>query len=53
MKKAGDIEVKANLQPLFYIGDIDVRYPKGHRLLAKKDKEDTYREPQNEASKEG
>ncbi len=51
MEKAGDAEVKANLQPPFYVRDIDARCPKSHRLLAKKDKDDTYREPQNEASK--
>ncbi len=51
MKKAGNVEAKANLQPPFYIRDIDVRCPKGYRLSAKKDKEDTYQEPQNEASK--
>ncbi len=52
MEKAGDIEVKTNLQPPFYVRDIDVRCPKDHRPLVKKDKEDTYREPQNEASKD-
>ncbi len=52
MEKAGDVEAKANLQPPFYIRDIDVRCPKGHRLSAKKDKKNTYREPQNEASKD-
>ncbi len=52
MKKAGDAEAKANLQPLFYVRDIDARCPKGHHLSAKKDKEDTYREPQSEASKD-
>ncbi len=50
VEKASDIEAKANLQPPFYVRDIDARYPKGHRSSAKKDKEDTYREPQNEAS---
>ncbi len=52
MEKAGDVEAKANLQSLFYVRDIDARYPKGHRPSAKKDKEDTYQEPQNEASKD-
>ncbi len=52
MEKAGDAEAKANLQPPFYIRDIDARCPKGHRLSAKIDKEDTYREPQSEASKD-
>ncbi len=52
MEKAGNAKAKANLQPLFYIRDIDVRYPKGHRPSVEKDKEDTYQEPQNEASKD-
>ncbi len=52
MQKAGDVEAKANLQPPFYVRNIDVRCSKGHRPLAKKDKETTYREPQNEASKD-
>ncbi len=52
VEKAGDVEAKANLQPLFYVRDIDVRCPKGHRLSAKKDKDHIYREPQNEASKD-
>ncbi len=51
MEKAGDVEAKANLQPPFYVREIDSRCPKGHRPSAKKDKEDTYQEPQNEASK--
>ncbi len=52
MKKAGDAKAKANLQPPFYIRDIDARCPKDHHPSAKKGKEDTYREPQNEASKD-
>ncbi len=52
VEKAGNIEAKANLQPPFYIRDIDARCPKSHHLSAEKDKEDTYREPQNEASKD-
>ncbi len=52
MEKAGDAEAKANLQPPFYVRDIDTRCPKGHRSSAKKDKEDTYQEPQTEASKD-
>ncbi len=51
MEKAGDVEAK-DLQPPFYVRDINARYPKNHRPPANKDKEDTYREPQNEASKE-
>ncbi len=52
MEKAGDVKVKANLQSPFYVRNIDARCPKGHRPSAKKDKEDTYQEPQNEASKD-
>ncbi len=52
MEKTGDVEAKANLQLSFYIKDIDTRYPKHHRLSAKKDKEDTYQELQNETSKD-
>ncbi len=52
MEKAGDAKAKANLQPLFYVRDIDAKCPKNHRSSAKKDKEDTYRELQNEASKD-
>ncbi len=52
MEKAGDAKVKANLQPPFYIRNIDARYPKYHHSSAKKDKEDTYQELQNEASKD-
>ncbi len=51
MEKTGDAEVKANLQPPFYIKDINARCPKGHRPSAKKDKEDIYRKLQNEAFK--
>ncbi len=52
VEKTGDVEAKANLQSPFYIREIDFRCLKGHRLLAKKDKEDTYWEPHNEASKD-
>ncbi len=45
MEKTGDVEAKANLQPPFYIKDIDSRCPKSYCPLAKKDKEDNYREP--------
>ncbi len=48
VEKAGDVEAKANLQLSFYIREIDFRCPKSHRPLAKKDKEDTYREHCNE-----
>ncbi len=52
VEKAGDIEAKANLQLPFYVRKIDSKYPKGHRPLAMKNKEDTYRKPQNEVSKD-
>ncbi len=52
VEKAGDAEVKANLQPPFYVRDIDTRCSKNHCPSAKKDKEDTYQELQNEASKD-
>ncbi len=51
MEKVGDVEAKANLPPPFYVRDIDARCPKGHRPSSK-NKEDTYREPQSEASKD-
>lgn len=40
-EKAGDVEVKINLQPPFGIRKIDSRCPRGYRLLVKKDKDDT------------
>ncbi len=52
MEKTSDAEVKANLQTSFYVRDINARCPKGHRPSATKDKEDTYWEPQNKASKD-
>ncbi len=52
VEKVGDAEAKANLQPPFYVRDINVRCPKSHRLSAKKDKENTSREPQNEVFKD-
>ncbi len=36
MEKAGDVEAKVNLQPPFYVRNIDARCPKGHCPLAKK-----------------
>ncbi len=51
VEKAGDIEAKVNLQPSFYIREIDSRCPKGHCPSAKKDKEDIYWEPRNETFK--
>ncbi len=52
VEKAGDVEPKVNLQPPFYVRDIDARCPKGHRPSSKKGKKDTDREPQNEAFKD-
>ncbi len=52
MEKVGDVEAKANLQPPFYVREIDSRCPKGHRPSAKKDKKDTYREFCNETFKD-
>ncbi len=45
MEKAGDVKAKVNLQPSFYVREIDSRYPKGHRPSAKKDQEDIYWKP--------
>ncbi len=50
VEKAGDAEAKANLQPPFYIREIDSRCPKGHRPSAKK--KNTYWEPRDEACKD-
>ncbi len=52
VEKADDVEAKANLQPPYYVREIDFRCPKGYCLTAKKDKEDTYWESQNEVSKD-
>ncbi len=52
VEKAGDVEAKANLQPHFYVREINARYLKGHHPLVKKNKEDTYWEHCNEASKD-
>ncbi len=50
MEKVGDAKVKDNLQPPFYIREIDSKCLKDHYPSAKKDKEDTYREPRDKAS---
>ncbi len=42
MEKARDVEAKSNLQPLFYVREINAKCPKGYHPLVKKDKEDTY-----------
>ncbi len=52
MEKVDNAEAKANLQPPFYVKDIDTRCLKGHRLSAKKNEDDTYQKPQNKASKD-
>ena len=49
MKKVGDIEVKANLQPPFYVREIDSRYLKNYCLSVKKDKDNANQEHWNEA----
>ncbi len=51
VKEVDDAEAKVNLQSPFYIREIDSKCPKDHRLSIKKDKKNTYREPQNEISK--
>ncbi len=50
VEKADGIEAKANLQPSFYVREINSKCPKSHRPSAKKDKEDTYREPRDKTS---
>ncbi len=50
VEKTGNIEAKANLQPPFYVRDIDTKCPKGHCPSAKKEKKDTYQEPNDKAS---
>ncbi len=52
VEKADDVGTKANLQPSFYVREIDSKYPKSHYSSAKKDKEDTYRESRDETSKD-
>ncbi len=51
MEKVGDIKAKTNLQQPFYVREINFRCSKDYRSSAKKDKEDTYWKPRNEASK--
>ncbi len=52
VEKTSDVKAKANLQPPFYVREIDSKCPKGHRPSVKKDKEDTYWEPYNKTSKD-
>ena len=51
MKKAGNVEAKANLQPPFYVRGINSKCLKDHCPLEKKDKEDTYWKSHDKASK--
>ena len=44
IEKAVNAEAKASLQPLSKIREINFRYPKGNKLLAKKDKNNTNQE---------
>ncbi len=52
VEKTRDIKVKANLQSPFYVRKIDTKCPKGHCLLVKKDKENTYQKYHDKASKD-
>ncbi len=52
MEKVGDVEAKANLQPPFYIREINARCLKGHHQSVKKDKEDTSQEHRDKTSKD-
>ncbi len=52
VEKIRDVEAKANLQPLFYITEINVKCLKGYRPLIKKDKKNAYQEYRNETSKD-
>ncbi len=52
VEKAGDVEVKVNLQPPFYVREINARCPKSHHLSVKKDKENIYWECRDKASKD-
>ena len=49
MKKARDAKAKANLQPPFYIREIDSKCPEDYRLLVKKDKKDANWEHRDKA----
>ncbi len=52
MEKTRDAKAKANLQPPFYVREINIRCPKSHCPLVKKNKENTYWQHRNEASKD-
>ena len=50
VEKDGDAETKSNLQPPFYVREIDSKCSKGYRPLVKKDKEDANREHRDNTS---
>ncbi len=52
VEKTDNAKAKTNLQPPFYIREINSKCPKSHYPSAKKDKEDTYQESRDEASKD-
>ncbi len=52
MEKTGDVEATANLEPTFYVREINIRCPKGHCQSVTKNKEDTYWEHHDEDSKD-
>ncbi len=53
VEKSVNIKAKAKLQSPSKAKEIDSRYPRGYRLLVKKDKDNANWEHQNEATKEG
>ena len=50
VEKTGNVKAKTNLQPPFYVKEINSKYPKSYCPLIKKDKKNTYWKPYNEAS---
>lgn len=42
VKKANNVEAKTNLQPSFFVKEIDFSYLNYHRLLVKKEKNNVY-----------
>ena len=52
VEKTGNTKAKSNLQPAFYVREIDSRCPKSHCPLVKKNKKDTYWEHHNEVFKD-
>ena len=51
-KAVDDTKAKANLQPPFYIKEIDSKCSKGYHLFIKKDKKDANWEHRNETLKQ-